>query len=219
MAVKLCPPSFVRYKFCEGTYTTSGFFGSTKISLMYQKPVMRRSSVAFFQLAPPSSERYKPPFFSLASTIKYTRWPRVPGATATPDRPQSAVGSPCPVIGVHVRPSSVDLESPLPGPYDVPFCPGFRMPCHSVAYTTRGLPGSKQRSTAAVTLSLYRTFFHARPPSVVRKTPRSSFGPELCPIAATSTMSGFRGSIRILPICRVSSSPTCCQFFPPSRDL
>src|SRR5260370_7966140 len=97
MAVKLCPPSFERYKFCEGTYTTSGFFGSTKISLMYQKPVMRRSSVALFQLAPPSSERYKPPFFSFASTIKYTRCPRVPAATATPQRPQSAPLTPCPL--------------------------------------------------------------------------------------------------------------------------
>src|SRR5712692_11331821 len=186
---------------------------------MYQKPVMRRSSVAFFQLAPPSSERYKPPFFSFASTIKYTRWPRVPGATATPDRPQSVAGSPCPAIGVHVSPSSDDLYRTLPGQYACPFCPGFRMPCHSVAYTTRGFPGSKQRSTAAVTLSLYRTFFQLRPPSVDRKTPRSSFGPELWPIAATSTTSGFRGSTRILPICRVSSSPTCCQFSPPSTDL
>src|SRR2546421_354299 len=60
------------------------------------------------------------------------------------------------------------------------------MPCQSVAYTTRGFPGSKQRSIAAVTLSLYRTFFQLRPPSVDRKTPRSSFGPVLCPIAATS---------------------------------
>src|SRR5258708_20398723 len=133
---------------------------------------MRRSSVCFFQLAPPSSERYKPPVFSFASTIKYTRCPRVPGATATPDRPQSAVGSPCPVIGVHVRPSSDDLYSPLPGPYDVPFCPGFRMPCHVVAYTTRGFPGSKQRSTAPVTLSLNTTLFPLPPPPLHPNPPR-----------------------------------------------
>src|SRR5260370_2323317 len=87
MAVKLCPPSFERYKFCEGTYSTSGFFGSTKISLMYQKPVMRRSSVIFFQLAPPSSHRYKPPFFSFASTIKNTPSPPVPPPPTTPTRP------------------------------------------------------------------------------------------------------------------------------------
>src|SRR5258708_19703585 len=186
---------------------------------MYQKPVMRRSSVVFFQLAPPSSERYKPPFFSFASTIKYPRSPRVPGATATPERPQSATGSPCPVIGVHVIPSSDDLYSPLPGPYAVPFCPGFRMPCHSVAYTTRGFPGSKQRSTAPVSLFLNKTFFHVRPPSPDRNTPPSSFVPKRCPIAATSTTSGLRGSIRIRPICLVSSNPRCCHDSPASVDL
>src|SRR6266851_1752680 len=151
---------------------------------------------------------------SFASTIKYTRWPRVPGATATPDRPQSVAGSPCPAIGVHVSPSSDDLYSPLPGPYAVPFCPGFRMPCHSVAYTTRGFPGSKQRSTAPVSLFLNKTFFHVRPPSADRNTPRSSFGPKACPIAATSTRSGLRGSIRLLPRCLVSSSPRCCYVSP-----
>src|SRR5258708_22025172 len=186
---------------------------------MDQKPVMRRFSVALFQLAPPSSERYKPPSFSFASTIKYTRWPRVPGATATPERHQSATGSPGPVIGTHVKPSPDDLYSPLPGPYAVPFCPGFRMPCHIVAYTTRGFPGSKQRSTAPVTLSLNKTFFHVRPPSVDRNTPRSSFGPTGCPTAATSTRSGLRGSIRIRPICLVSSSPRCCHVSPASVDL
>src|SRR5260370_7402749 len=104
MGVKLCPPAFERYKFCEGTYTTSGFFGSTKISLMYQKPVMRRSSVVFFQLAPPSSERYKPPFFSFASTINYTRWPRVPAPTATPYRPQPPPPTPTPVLPTPLSP-------------------------------------------------------------------------------------------------------------------
>ena len=186
---------------------------------MYQSPSIRLSSVVFFHVAPASSDRYSPPFFSFASTITYTRRPWFPGATATPARPHSPSGSPCPMICVHVTPSSTDLYSPLPGPYEVPFCPGFRMPCHSVAYTTRGFPGSKQRSIAAVTLSLYRTFFQLRPPSVDRKTPRSSFGPELWPIAATRTRSGFRGSTRILPIFRESPSPTCCQFSPPSTDL
>src|SRR2546426_8634136 len=47
IAVKVCPPSFERYKFCDGTYTTSAFFGSTKISLIYQYPSIRLSSVAF----------------------------------------------------------------------------------------------------------------------------------------------------------------------------
>src|SRR6266478_6398763 len=174
---------------------------------MYQKPWMRLSSVAFFQLAPPSSERYKPPFFSLASSMKYTRWPRVFGATATPDRPQSPEGNPFSVICVHVTPSSVDLYSPLPGPYDSPLCPAFRTAYHSVAYTTRGFPGSKHRSTAPVTLSLYKTFFQLRPPSVDRYTPRSSCGPKVWPKAATSTRSGLCGSTRIRPMCRVSTRP------------
>src|SRR6266581_381503 len=106
--------------------------------------------------------------------------------------------------------------NPLPGPNEVPFCPGFRIPCQSVAKTTRGLPGSKQRSTAPVTLSLNRTLFQMRPPSMDRKTPRSSFGPKLCPMAATSTMSGLRGSTRMRPMCRVSASPRCCHVSPPS---
>src|SRR5713226_4398099 len=186
---------------------------------MYQNPSIRLSSVTFFHVAPASSDRNSPPFFSFASTITYTRCPWFPGATATPSRPQSPSGSPCPVICVQVIPSSDDLYSPLPGPYAVPFCPGFRMPCHSVAYTTRGFPGSKQRSTDPVSLFLNKTFFHVRPPSADRNTPRSSFGPKACPIAATSTRSGLRGSIRIRPICLVSSSPRCCHVSPASVDL
>src|SRR5207253_6663978 len=69
---------------------------------MYQNVSIRGSSVILRQLAPPSSERNRPPFFSFASRIKYTRCPRVPGATATPERPQFSVGSPFPLIWVQV---------------------------------------------------------------------------------------------------------------------
>jgi hypothetical protein len=42
---------------------------------------------------------------------------------------------------------------------------------------------------------------HDAPPSVERKTPRSSFFPNMWPRAATSRTSVFRGSIQILPMC------------------
>src|SRR5207244_9885890 len=144
---------------------------------MYQNVSIRGSSVILRQLAPPSSERNRPPFFSFASIIKYTRCPRVPGATATPERPQFSVGSPFPLIWVQVTPPSFDLYSPLPGSNGWSRTSGFQITCQKVAKTTFGLPGSKQRSTAPVVLSRNKTFVQFFPPSADRKTPRSSFGP------------------------------------------
>src|SRR5258708_18867114 len=104
MAVNVRPPSFERYKFCEGTYTTSASFGSTKISLIYQYPSIRLSSVAFFHVTPRSSDRNNPPFLSFTSTIRYTRRPCFPGATATPDLPHSPARRPFPVLLFQVTP-------------------------------------------------------------------------------------------------------------------
>src|SRR5258706_140655 len=60
-----------------------------------------------------------------------------------------------------------------------------------------------------------KTFCHDLPPSVVRKTPRSVFGPQACPRAATNATLASRGFTMTAPICPVSSKPTCCQFVQP----
>ncbi len=49
--------------------------------------------------------------------------------------------------------------------------------------------------------------------------PRSAFGPQTCPCAATYTMSGFSGWMRTRAIWRVSRRPTFFQVRPPSVDL
>ena len=54
------------------------------------------------------------------------------------------------------------------------------------------------------------------PPSFVRNTPRSAFGPYGWPMAATYTTSGFVGSIRIRPIWLLSASPMWVQVLPAS---
>src|SRR6185312_15212257 len=97
------------------TYSLSGSFGSTVTRSKYQpRPQMRASASARCQVAPASSERYRPP--SLASMIAYTRSGLL-GATATPILPTPAVGKPWPSC-FHVAPPSVDLYRPLPGPLE-----------------------------------------------------------------------------------------------------
>src|SRR6266478_2064787 len=96
---------------------------------------------------------------------------------------------------------------------------GGRRVCQSEAYIVCRLPGSNARSIAPVFSSLnkmHRQFF---PPSLERKTPRSVFGPYAWPRAATKTLLGSLGSIRIRPICRESVRPMCVHVFPPSVDL
>jgi len=50
------------------------------------------------------------------------------------------------------------------------------------------------RSDTPVVSFANSTFCQVLPPSAVRNTPRSGFGAQAWPIAATSTMSGFVGS-------------------------
>ena len=49
--------------------------------------------------------------------------------------------------------------------------------------------------------------------------PRSSLGPNGDPSAASHTVSGFDGWIRIAPICPVSGRPANCQVRPAFVDL
>ncbi len=83
----------------------------------------------------------------------------------------------------------------------------------------RGLFGSIARSEAPVFSSTERIFDQVRPPSFDRKTPRSEFGPQAWPSAATYTRSGSVGCTRTREICRVSASPTFFHVAPASVDL
>src|SRR6266852_6215813 len=125
------------------------------------------------QLSPPSSERKRPP--SLDSIRAYTRL-EFPPETETPMRPIIPAGRPCPSSFAQVLPPSMDLWRPLPGP-PLFRLHGVRETSHIEAKSVLELFGSKTMSIAPVLLSLYKTFCHVAPPSVVRKTPRSSLGP------------------------------------------
>src|SRR5215471_1136371 len=56
------------------------------------------------------------------------------------------------------------------------------------------------------------------PPSTVRNTPRSSWGPYAWPSAHASATSGLLGLTTIRPMRPVWSSPTCVQVRPASVD-
>jgi hypothetical protein len=74
-------------------------------------------------------------------------------------------------------------------------------------------------STTPVMLSTYSTFAHVSPPSVLRYRPRSTLGPQRCPMAATNTISGFVGSSAMRPISFVARRPMWRHVRPPSVDL
>src|ERR1039457_6014257 len=115
------------------------------------------------------------------------------GDTAMPTFPQKPFGSPgLAVSSFHVSPPSVDFKIPPPGPPELSD-QGVRYAFQNAAYSTFGSLASSARSEIPVWSSRYRTFRHVRPPSVVLKTPRCSFGPKACPSTPTQTMLGFVG--------------------------
>ena len=121
---------------------------------------------------------------------------------------------------LHVAPPSVDLKIPPPGPFVGAYVyQGGRLVFQRPAYTTFEFVGSITTSAAPTSLFANSTFCQLRPPSRERKTPRSVFGAYRCPIAATNTTDGSRGSTAILPMCCVSSKPTCVHVAPASVDL
>src|SRR4030081_3310983 len=130
------------------------------------------------------------PPLSSASTVAQTRC-GFTRDTVTPILPRFAVGSPA-VSLLHVSPPSVDLYRALPGPV-LEMSHGVRRTCHVVTYRTSGLDGSIAMSAAPGLSSTNRAFCQLLPPSFVRNTPRSVFGPYGCPTAATYTTSGFVG--------------------------
>src|SRR5436190_23891290 len=136
----------------------------------------------------------------------------------TPILPNGLAGMPgLNVTSFHVSPPSVVFHSPLrPPPEFIPH--GVRWNFHIDANRMRGFVGSIVRSIAPVESLRNSTFLHVLPPSVVRNTPRSAFGPKAWPIAATYTLWGSRGALPASPICRVSLSPSCCHVPPPSVE-
>src|SRR5438552_11538765 len=80
------------------------------------------------------------------------------------------------VISFQLSPPSDVFQRPLrPPPAFIPH--GVRWNFHIDAKRMRGLLGSMVRSIAPVESLRNRTLFQVRPPSVVRNTPRSGFGP------------------------------------------
>src|ERR1700676_1782490 len=126
--------------------------------------------------------------------------------TATPMRPYGPLGSACSSSRFHVLPSSLERYNPLPEP-PLDRNQGPRRASHKDAKRICELLGSKAISMPPVFSSLYKILCQVFPPSVVRKIPRSLFGPKGCPSAATNTMSAFFGSTMTLPIARESCSP------------
>src|SRR5436853_1647830 len=137
MTSQVVPPSRLRFTATLGTYTMSGFFGSTAIFSKYQpRPHNAWSALTRRQVAPASSERNTPPCpgggvagrpgvagagggggalgsGTRQSTTAYTRR-GLDGATAMPVRPVPAGGRPT-VSSCQVVPPSVDLWIPPPG--------------------------------------------------------------------------------------------------------
>ena len=126
--------------------------------------------------------------------------------TATSMRPRMPCGQAMAGERDQLTPPSVERYRPLPGPPLEKFH-GWRSACHSAAYTILESCGSNVTSMAPVRSSFASTFVQVLPPSAVRKTPRSAFGPKAWPSAATRTMSGFLGSTIRAPIWRVSRKP------------
>src|SRR6266542_4930827 len=102
-----------------------------------------------------------------------------------PMRPMIGLGGrPLPVSFVHDLPPSLVFHNPLPGP--PPLNPhGVRRRWYDAAMRTLGFDGSITMSVNPVFSSTNFVFVHVFPPSVVLKTPRSWFGPNRWPTAAT----------------------------------
>src|SRR5207237_9674165 len=166
-------------------------------------------------LRPQSSDRNMQPSF--APTIAYTRFESAP-ETVIPILRKIPSGSPFPSKRFQVTPLSSERYKPLPAP-PLEKNHGCRRDCQSAAKTMFGLCGSNTTSIPPVFSSLLKTFVHVWPPSAVRKIPRSWFGPNACPNAATRTTSAFLGSTIKAPVCRPSFKPTFFQVLPASIDL
>ncbi len=201
------------------TQTPSASSGSAVTPEKYQGRTMNRwFAFTRSQDWPPSSERKMPPVESGASMLAYTTLPSA-GDTDTPIRPSGPSGNPGFWLrSVQWSPPSVVFHRPLrPPPALKPH--GVLWNFHMAAKITRGLLGSMDRSMAPVLSFRNSTFCHVAPPSSERNTPRSGFGPNAWPNAATKTRSGSFGSTSMSAMWRVSVRPMLRHVFPPSVDL
>src|SRR6185503_13233264 len=122
-------------------YTMFAFFGSTLSSAKSEPRLCTRTSSPVLRQLPPASSERKMPLRAPASIVRYSRRGSL-GATARPMRPRPSanVGRPF-MIGFHVVPPSVDLNSPLPGPCQTPFSHGACRDSHAARYKVFGSLG------------------------------------------------------------------------------
>src|SRR4051812_12993481 len=150
------------------TMTMSGSLGFTTGTERSPPPMRaagRGSVVIFVHVAPASSERYRPTASgSLDATLAYSRLVLL-GAIARFTW-FTCAGRPF-VIGVHVSPPSVDLNSPPPLPVHAAFSHGPWRCSHRFAYTTLGFVGSMSTSLPPVFSSRLSTSVNDWPPSVL----------------------------------------------------
>src|ERR1035438_1042913 len=158
--------------------------------------------VIIFQERPLSPERYKAVFSD--STSAYTI-SALTGETEMVTLPNRPAGKSF-VCFVHVFPPSDDLYKPLPFPPELKD-QGVLLNSHIPAYMISGFCQSIATSLHPVFSSTYRIFSQVFPPSDVLYKPRSGPGFQSGPSAATNTVFGSFGSIRILAMRSVFSSP------------
>ena len=82
-----------------------------------------------------------------------------------------------------------------------------------------GFSQSTSMSRPPVSLFTNNVFFQVLPPSVVLKMPRSSFGPNGDPNAASHTVLVLKGWTLMPPICPESFRPISSHLPPASVDL
>ena len=137
------------------------------------------------QVSPPSSDRQicprsvGCPFQGIPSPVSISAYMRLgfEGAMATPTlpTPTDCFGIPL-MIRIHVVPPSRERNSPLPGP-PLSYPQACTSTCHIPARTMRGFFGFMAMSEQPVFSSTNSTRSQLLPPSVVRNTPRSCWGP------------------------------------------
>src|SRR5690242_917235 len=137
---------------------------------------------------------------------------------ASPMRPLVVSGKPPPFTSVHVLPASVVFHRALPGPPELRKY-GPRTRCQLEANSTSGLVGSIAMSMKPACGLMNFASCQVVPPSVVLYRPRSGFGPQAQPSAATYTMLGSFGFTTIRPIAPDFSRPIAFHVRPPSVDL
>src|SRR5262245_52115056 len=139
-------------------------------------------------------------------------------ATSSPMRPSTPSGKPLPSSFVHVLPASAVFQIAVPGP--PPLKPQeVRRRWYDAAYRVFVSTGSITMSVKPVSSSMNLTLAQVLPPSVVLYIPRSLFGPNRRPSAATYTVLASFGSTTMRAMVCVSFNPTLVNVLPPSVDL